>query len=118
MRTLVFLWVLGLFMSVSEAQTTVTQTITSAGTITEFTPGDAIVLRSEGTTEPLRYSLTQRTIVVDENGTPVDVATVHQGTPVIIHYSREGGQMVVSRVVVQKPAVIERQTTTTTTEER
>lgn len=106
-----------LWLCVAQAQTTVTETTTSSGTITEFTPGEAVVIRSETGTEPLRYTLSRGTLVVDESGRPVDVATVHQGVPVVVHYSQEGNRMVVSRIVVRKAPLEEKHTTTTTTVE-
>lgn len=118
MKTLAMLALSVLLFGSCFAQNTVTTTTNASGTITEFIPGEALVIRSEQDSAPLRYALTKRTIIVDESGAPVDVATIRSGAPVIVTYSREGDRMLVSKVVVRKPALIERQTTTTTTEER
>jgi hypothetical protein len=101
-----------------------TTTTTTAGTVSDFGP-QAIVVRSEGAAEPMPYSYTKSTTYVDENGNPVSIDTVKSGLPVTVYYTREGDDMVASKVVVRKivteqapapaPVVIEKTTTTTTT---
>ncbi|MDB6140346.1 MAG: hypothetical protein JWO94_3418 [Verrucomicrobiaceae bacterium] len=112
----------------AQAQTveTTTATTTSGGTITEFSPG-AIVVRSETSAAPLRYSYSKTTTYVDEAGNPVSMETVKSGLPVEVYYTRVSGELVASKVIVKKtvvaaPAppteVIEKKTTTTTTIEK
>jgi hypothetical protein len=115
------------FGSLASAQETVTQTTTSTsadGTITEFTPGgDTVVLKSETSTEPVRYSYSKQTTIVDENGNPVDISVVKSGVPVHVFYDRDGDRMVARRIVVRRATttapdpgtVIRKDTTTTTT---
>lgn len=97
-----------------------TRTTTSAGTITEFGP-ESIIVRSQGTAAPIRYSYNKTTTYVDEAGTPVSIETVKSGIPVTVHYVKSGDQMVASKVIVRKvvlqpaPAIEEKKTTTTTT---
>ena len=94
---------------------------TSGGTITEFSPtGDSIVLHSELSSEPLRYSYSKSTTIVDQNGVQADVSVIKTGMPVQIFYDRDGERMIARRIVVRRTAtepvrVIRRQTTTTTT---
>ena len=106
------------------AQTVVRETTTttnSAGTISEFSP-DTIIIRSETSPEPLRYSYTKTTTYVDETGAPVTIETVKSGLPVTVYYTKVGDRLVANRVVVRKatvvtpvaPAIIEKKTTTTT----
>jgi hypothetical protein len=103
------------------AQTSVTTT-TSAGTISEFSP-DTIVVRSETSPEPLRYSYSKTTTYVDEAGAPVSMDLVKSGLPVTVYYVKEGDRMIANRVVVRRTttttapstAVEEKRTTTTTT---
>lgn len=111
--------------SAAMAQTVVQETTTnSAGTISEFSP-DTIIIRSESSPEPLRYSYSKTTTYVDETGAPVTMETVKSGLPVTVYYAKVGDRLVASRVVVRKttvvtpaaPAVIEKKTTTTTTTE-
>ena len=104
-------------------QTTLTTT-TSAGTISEFSP-DTIVIRSETSPEPLRYSYSKTTTYVDEAGAPVSMELVKSGLPVTVQYVREGDRLVANRVIVRRvtttaapvapAAVLEKKTTTTTT---
>jgi hypothetical protein len=106
------------------AQTVIRETTTtnSAGTISEFSP-DTIVIRSETSPEPLRYTYSKTTTYVDETGAPVTIETVKSGLPVTVYYTKVGDRLVANRVVVRKatvvtpaaPAIIEKKTTTTTT---
>lgn len=108
------------------AQTVVKETTTTTnavGTISEFSP-ETIVIRSETSPEPLRYSYSKTTTYVDETGAPVTLETVKSGLPVTVYYTKVGDRLVANRVVVRKttvtpsaPAVIEKKTTTTTTTE-
>ena len=106
---------------VSAADVQVTTT-TSGGTITEFTPGSAITLRSETSTTPLRYVVGDSVTYVDEAGAPVSAEVIRSGVPVTVHYVKEGDRMIARKVIVKKtttsssaPVVEERRTTTTTT---
>lgn len=109
--------------SAAIAQTSVTTT-TSAGTISEFSP-ETIVIRSESSPEPLRYTYSKTTTYVDETGAPVSMDLVKSGLPVTVHYVKEGDRLVANRVIVRRtttttapataPAVIEKKSTTTTT---
>jgi hypothetical protein len=108
------------------AQTVVQSTTTtnSVGTISEFSP-DTIIIRSETSPEPLRYTYSKTTTYVDETGAPVTMETVKSGLPVTVYYTKVGNQLVANRVVVRKtttvtpaaPTAIEKKTTTTTTTE-
>jgi hypothetical protein len=80
---------------------TTTTTTTSAGTITEFGP-ERIVIRSETQTSPLTYSYSKTTTYVDEAGNPVSVETVKSGSPVTIHYTKDGDKLIASKVIVRK----------------
>ncbi|MEA3208207.1 MAG: hypothetical protein QOE70_1264 [Chthoniobacter sp.] len=99
-----------------------TSTTTSAGTISEFGP-ETIVIRSETSPEPVRYSYSKTTTYVDETGAPVSIETVKSGLPVTVYYVKDGDRMVASRVIVKRavvvpaaPVIEEKKTTTTTTE--
>lgn len=96
---------------------TTTTTTSSAGTITTFDP-NAIVIKSETSTEPIRYQYTKTTTYVDENGQPVSVQTIKTGVPVTVYYERDGDSMVARKVVVRKamtseaaPVAVESDTT-------
>src|SRR3954464_2553512 len=126
MKTRILLLVTALALTVTGfAQTSVaTTTTTSAGTISEFSP-DTIVIRSETSPEPLRYTYSKTTTYVDEAGAPVSMELVKSGLPVTVQYVKEGDRLVANRVIVRRttttavpapaPAVVEKKTTTTTT---
>ena len=109
------------------AQTTTTSVTTTKGAFTEFVPASrTVVVRTEVNPTPLRYVVTKQTTVVDEAGTPVTIERITPGSPLAIDYTGTGDQLVASRIVVQKPAVVaapvttgpgvtEHTTTTTTT---
>jgi hypothetical protein len=78
-----------------------TTTTTTAGTISEFSP-DTIIVRSETSPEPIRYSYTKTTTYVDDAGAPVSLETVKSGLPVTVHYAREGDRMIADRVIVHR----------------
>ena len=99
-------------------------TTETAGTISEFNP-DTIVVRSETSSSPMRYSSTKSTTYVDETGAPVSVETVKSGLPVTVYYTRDGDRMIADKVMVRKttttttgnPMIETKQTRTTTTTE-
>jgi hypothetical protein len=97
-----------------------TTTTTSIGVVTEFGP-ETIILRSETSPEPIRYSYSKTTTYVDEAGAPVSMETVKSGSPVTVYYVKVGDRMVASKVIVRKavvkvePVIEEKKTKTTTT---
>jgi len=104
---------------VAQQQTTTTTT-SSDGTVTEFSPtSDTVVLRSQTSTEPVRYTYSKTTTVVDQNGAPVDISVIKTGVPVQVYYDQDGDQMVARKIVVQTtpadPGVVVKKTVTTTT---
>ncbi|MBF0496495.1 MAG: hypothetical protein HQK58_07965 [Deltaproteobacteria bacterium] len=101
----------GLFAQEEKVTTTVTKTET-AGTISEFNP-DAIVVRTETTSSPVKYKYTKTTTYVDDTGAPVSMETVKSGLPVTVYYTNEGDHMIANKVVIRKTT-----NTKTTTESR
>ncbi|MDB6171639.1 MAG: hypothetical protein JWL59_950 [Chthoniobacteraceae bacterium] len=124
----------------SGGATTSVSTTTTAGTISDF-GDDTIVVRSETSPDPIRYSYSKTTTYVDEAGAPVSRELVKSGLPVTVYYVKEGDRMIANKVVVRKktttttgdggtvvekkttrssdaPAVIEKKSSTTTTIEK
>ncbi len=86
------------------AQITDTQsatTITTVGTISSLDP-NTITVRTESSSDPLRYTYNKTTTYVDENGAPVPMETVISGAPVTVYYIKNGDNMVASKVIVRK----------------
>jgi len=102
-----------------------TKTITSAGTISEVSP-QTMVIKTETSSAPVRYTYTKSTSYVDENGTPVSMEIVKSGLPVTVYYIKDGDQLIASKVIVRKavsvvpstPFIEEKKTTTTTTTDK
>jgi diphthamide biosynthesis methyltransferase len=100
-------------VTVSQAQTNSTTTTTSAGgttesttitteaagTITEYTPGSSIVLNT-GTGEPVHYRFGKTVTYVTPSGKMIESSRIKTNSKVHVHYLREGGDMVVDKVIV------------------
>jgi hypothetical protein len=88
---------------VSETTTTTTTT-EGTGTITEYTPGSAIVLRE--TSGPVRYRFGKTVTYVTRSGRVLDEDTVRTrvrvGIPVRVHYVGTGENVIVDRVVLDE----------------
>jgi hypothetical protein len=88
---------------VSETTTTTTTT-EGTGTITEYTPGSAIVLKE--TSGPVRYRFGKTVTYVTRGGRVLDEDTVRTrvriGAPVHVHYIGTGDDRMVDRVIVDE----------------
>ena len=86
------------------SETTTTTTTDANGTITEYTPGSAIVLRE--TSGPVRYRFGKTVTYVTRSGNVLDEATVKTkikvGVPVRVHYVGTGDSMMVDRVILEE----------------
>src|SRR6266581_5589489 len=84
--------------------TTTTTTTEANGTITEYTPGSAIVLRES--TGPMRYRFGKTVTYVTRSGRVLDEATVRTrikvGVPVRVHYVGTAPDMMVDRVILDE----------------
>ena len=91
---------------VPQQQTTTTTTTTTegTGTITEFTPGSAIVLRESN--GPVRYRFGKTVTYVTRSGKTLDEETVRTrikvGVPVRVHYVGTGDNVMVDRVILDE----------------
>jgi hypothetical protein len=84
--------------------TTTTTATEGTGTITEFAPGSAIVLRESS--GPVRYRFGKTVTYVTRSGRVLDENTVKTkirvGVPVRVHYAGTGPNMVVDRVSLEE----------------
>ena len=89
---------------VSETTTTTTTTTQGNGTITEYMPGSAIVLKE--TSGPVRYRFGKTVTYVTRSGRPLDETTVKTkikvGVPVRVHYVGTAPDMMVDRVILDE----------------
>jgi thiol:disulfide interchange protein len=94
------------------AQTSTTVT-TTKGAFTEYVPGSqTVMMRTETNPAPSRYVVTKQTTIVDESGAPVAIERISAGSPVAIEYTGTGERLIVSRIVVQRPAAVTAPVTT------
>ena len=91
----------------TQRQTTTAQTTSTTeatGTITEYTPGSAIVLKESS--GPVSYRFGKTVTYVTRSGRVLDAATVKSkirvGVPVQVHYAGTGANMVVDRVILEE----------------
>jgi hypothetical protein len=84
--------------------TTTTTTTEANGTITEYTPGSAIVLKE--TTGPMRYRFGKTVTYVARSGRVLDEQTVRTkikvGVPVQVHFTGTGANRMVDRVILEE----------------
>jgi len=118
---------LGLATAIAQTSTTVTtkdaaageavttsNTTSATGTITAYTP-DSDYLTLRGTTgAPVKYFYNRETTVLDPEGHTVTWSAVRPDLPATVYYVQEGDRMIVRKVVLSKPTVVEKETTTTT----
>jgi hypothetical protein len=88
---------------VSESTTTTTTT-EGSGTITEFSPGSAIVLKESA--GPRHYHFGKKVTYVTRSGKELDEDTVRTrvkvGIPVRVHYMGEGDNLTVDRITLDE----------------
>ena len=81
---------------VSETTTTTTE---STGTITEFTPGQHLFLKTEAA-EPVRYKFGKTVTYVTSDGKVIEASKVRKDSKVRVHYVKDGDDMLVDKVIV------------------
>ena len=80
---------------------TTTTTTSSDGTVTTFTPGKTIVVKTTAT-DPISYVLGKTVHYVNKAGKEVEAAMIKPGTRVHVYYDNAGETRTVSRVVVDE----------------
>ena len=88
---------------VSQGDATTTTTTSSAeGMVTTFSPGQTLVVREVGVTDPVSYSLGNTVVYVDRNGKTIEVSRIHSGIPVHVYYDKSGKTRKVTKIVVDQ----------------
>lgn len=83
---------------VTETTTTTTE---STGTVTEFTPGQALILKTEAT-EPVHYKFGKTVTYVTSDGQVIEASKIRKDSKVRVHYIKDGDDMVVDKVIVTR----------------
>ena len=81
---------------VTETTTTTTE---STGTITDFTPGHHLFLKTEAD-QPVRYKFGKTVTYVTSDGKVIEASKVRKDSKVRVHYIKDGDDMLVDRVIV------------------
>ncbi|HEU4679318.1 MAG TPA: hypothetical protein VFS35_07340 [Terrimicrobiaceae bacterium] len=86
----------------TETTTTTTTTTTGSGTITEYSPGSAFIVRE--TSGPVTYRYGENVTYVTRSGAPLTEEQVRThvkvGVPVRVQYSTEGENRILNRVEI------------------
>ena len=81
------------------ATETTTTTTESFGTVTDFTPGQTLVLKTEAG-EPMHYKFGKTVTYMTADGRVIDASKVRKDSKVRVHYIKNGDDMVVDKVIV------------------
>jgi endonuclease YncB( thermonuclease family) len=81
---------------VTEINTTTTE---SLGTVTEFTPGDSLTLKTEAT-EPMHYTFSKNVEYMNAHGKVIEASKIRKDSKVRVHYLKRGNDMVVDKVIL------------------
>ena len=81
------------------ATETTTTTTESLGTVTEFTPGQFLVLKTEAG-QPVRYKFGKTVTYVTADGKVIETSKIRKDSKVRVHYLKDGDDMVVDKVIV------------------
>jgi hypothetical protein len=80
---------------------TTTTTTESTGTVTDFTPGQMMVLKTEAV-EPVRYKFGKQVTYVTSDGRVIQPSQIRKDSKVRVHYVKDGDDMLVDKVIVTK----------------
>jgi hypothetical protein len=78
---------------------TTTTTTESTGMVTEFTPGQILVLKTEAE-QPLRYKFSKKVTYVTADGKVIEASKIRKDSKVRVHYVKDGDDMLVDKVIV------------------
>ena len=78
---------------------TTTTTTESFGTVTDFTPGDSMILKTEAS-EPMHYKFGKTVTYVNAHGKVIEASKIRKDSKVHVHYVRHGDDMVVDKVIL------------------
>ena len=80
---------------------TTTTTTESTGMVTEFTPGQMMVLKSEAA-EPVHYKFSKTVTYVTADGRVIEPSKIRKDSKVHVHYIKDGDDMLDDKVIVTK----------------
>src|SRR6202162_3742732 len=78
---------------------TTTTTTESFGSVTEFPPGDSMILKTEAS-EPMHYKFGKTVAYVNAHGKVIEASKIRKDSKLYVHYVRNGDAMVVDKVIL------------------
>ena len=78
---------------------TTTTTTESFGTVTEFTPGDSLILKTEAS-QPVHYKFGRTVEYVNAHGKMIEASKIRKDSKVRVHYVKQGDDMLVDKVIL------------------
>ena len=84
------------------SETTTEKTTTFKGTVSEFAPGSSTIVLKSDSGSPTSYQISEKTTFVDANGNVVSRETLRNQPVTVYTMPADGGQTVVSKVVVDR----------------
>ena len=78
---------------------TTTTTTESTGTVTEFTPGHHLFLKTEAA-QPVQYKFGKTVTYVTSDGKVIEASQIKKDSKVRVHYIKDGDDMLVDKVIV------------------
>ena len=73
--------------------------VESTGTITDYTPGSALVL-DIGTGEPVQFKLSEKVVYADSDGEVIEAPGLTKNLSIRVYYIEVGGDNVVDKVTL------------------
>src|SRR5260370_33967961 len=78
---------------------TTTTTTESFGTVTEFTPGDSLILKTEAS-EPVHYKFGKTVEFVNAHAKVIETSKITRDSQVRVHFVKQGDHMLVDHVIL------------------
>jgi hypothetical protein len=78
---------------------TTTTTTDNMGTVTEITPGETMILKTEAA-EPVHYKFSKSVIYTTADGRTIKASKIMKDSKVRVHYVKDGDNMVVDKVIL------------------
>ena len=85
--------------TVATGSTGTETTTESLGTVTDFTPGQTIVLKTEAG-EPAHYKFSKTVTYQTADGRVIEPSQIRKDSKVRVHYLKSGDDMLVDKVIV------------------
>ena len=81
------------------ATETTTTTTERTGTVTEFTPGRVLFLKTEAA-QPVQYKFGKNVTYVTSDGRVIEASKIRKDSKGRVHYIKQGDDMLVDKVIV------------------